>query len=195
MTDSRQLDREQRRGRPRQEPKPTLGSPPHPLLALQRQIGNVQTARLLAQRAVEDEEEELVQPKLEVGAEGGALSPGTSQRVNALRGAGSPLEADLRARMEQAFGTDFSAVRVHTGGDADALNRGVGARAFTSVSDVVLRGDQSPADPRLLAHELTHVVQQRGMAASSGSDLQVGAADDSYEHEADAVAAEITGDA
>jgi hypothetical protein len=62
--------------------------------------------------------------------------------------------------MEQHFGTDFSGVRVHRGEPANEANRALSARAFTHGSDIFLGGDASPADRGLMAHELTHVVQQ-----------------------------------
>jgi Domain of unknown function (DUF4157)/Novel toxin 16 len=83
--------------------------------------------------------------------------------VNNL-GAGQPLDAETRAFFEPRFGTDFSRVRTHTDQSADSAARAVGARAFTQGSDIVFRGDQyqshTYAGRQLLAHELTHVVQQ-----------------------------------
>lgn len=107
----------------------------------------------------------------EVGAEGGALSTETQSAIDRLRGGGQPLPDPTRARMEYAFGTSFADVRVHTGAVARSLSRRIGARAFTTGSDVVL-GDTDLADSgadgeRVLAHELTHVVQNRGEGALS----------------------------
>jgi hypothetical protein len=66
--------------------------------------------------------------------------------------------------MERAFGADFTGVRAHTGAEADMLNRSLGARAFTAGQDIFFRrGSYDPASRsgrRLLAHELSHVVQQ-----------------------------------
>jgi hypothetical protein len=66
--------------------------------------------------------------------------------------------------MEGAMGTDFSSVRVHTGSESDSLNKSLSARAFTTGSDIFFRsGEYNPATTQgqqLLAHELTHVVQQ-----------------------------------
>lgn len=66
--------------------------------------------------------------------------------------------------MEGAFGADFSAVRIHQGASSDRLNSELNARAFTTGPDVFLRsGEYRPASTsgsELLAHELTHVVQQ-----------------------------------
>jgi len=83
-----------------------------------------------------------------------------------LRGSGSPLPAGLRTEMEAHFGVDFDAVRVHTDGQADQLNQNLRARAFTHGMDIYLGSNEPAIDTgegkRLLAHELTHVVQQTG---------------------------------
>lgn len=97
----------------------------------------------------------------EVGLEGGPLSPSTRSSIERLRGGGSPLPAPVRSRMEGAFGADFSDVRVHTGARAAGVNHQLGALAFTSGSDIVLGEGSSVGDQRLLAHELTHVLQNR----------------------------------
>ncbi len=78
---------------------------------------------------------------------------------------GRPLEPTLRQDMEQRFGHDFSRVRVHTGATAERSARGVGAKAYTVGHRVVFgAGRYAPgtqAGRCLIAHELTHVVQQR----------------------------------
>jgi uncharacterized protein DUF4157 len=81
---------------------------------------------------------------------------------------GRGLDAGTRAIMQKHFGVDFGGVRVHTG-EADATRaRSIGARAFTYGSDIVFnRGQYRPETPegmRLLAHELTHVMQKAGAA-------------------------------
>jgi hypothetical protein len=87
-----------------------------------------------------------------------------------LRGAGGgkALEPHTRSEMERGIGADFSNVRVHTGAQASQLNRSISARAFTRGKDVFFAGGQynpgSSAGKRLIAHELTHVVQQGGAA-------------------------------
>ncbi len=84
-------------------------------------------------------------------------------KVDAVSG-GQPLSNEQRAFFEPRFGVDFSCVRIHADGSADAAARAVGALAFTRGSDIVFRGDQyrphSFAGRQLLVHELTHVVQQ-----------------------------------
>ena len=94
-----------------------------------------------------------------------------------LRSPGQPLDAATRSFMEPRFGHDFSRVRVHTDAAAAQSAREVGARAYTVGSHIVFgqgRWRSAPApDRRLLAHELAHVVQQRGAVnhASSQSGL------------------------
>ncbi|MDT7797383.1 MAG: hypothetical protein QOI78_816 [Actinomycetota bacterium] len=107
-------------------------------------------------------------------AEGaGPLDAATEAAIDAERAGGSPLPAGIRADMEQQFGVDLSAVRLHTGPRAETLSRDVGAEAFTTGTDVFFgAGRPDPAGPRgreLLGHELTHVVQQAaGTAGTAG---------------------------
>ena len=100
-----------------------------------------------------------------IGAEGGALDPGTEAAITSARGGGAPLGAGVRRSMEDAFGgVDFSGVRLHSGPGAAALNQAVSAEAFTIGSDIFFSAGApdaaSPAGQELLAHELTHTVQQ-----------------------------------
>jgi len=129
----------------------------------------------------------------EVGMEGGPISDGLASRIQASRGNGSPLDDGARSKMEDGFGTSFDGVRVHTDNESDALNHKLGARAFTTGNDIYFRQDASPSDHGLLAHELTHVVQQRGM--SSGSSMHVGAAGDAHEAHADSMSAAVNSSA
>jgi hypothetical protein len=80
-------------------------------------------------------------------------------------GGGQPLDRNTRAAMEAGFGHNFSDVRIHTGGKAAESARSVQAQAYTVGNDIVFGGDNyapdSSAGRRTLAHELTHVVQQR----------------------------------
>jgi len=117
---------------------------------------------------MEGEEEKLQTKPLMMKSEGGggvATSALTSQ-LNSSKGGGSPLPASTNQFMSNAFGTDFSNVRVHTGSSAIQMNQGLNARAFTHGSDVYFnKGEYSPnssSGKRLLGHELTHVVQQGG---------------------------------
>ncbi|MEL7159234.1 MAG: DUF4157 domain-containing protein, partial [Bacteroidota bacterium] len=85
-------------------------------------------------------------------------------RLGVATGSGEALPAGTRERMEEGIGADFSDVRVHTGDEAASLNRGIGARAFTHGTDVFFNSGQyapgTKVGDRLLAHELTHTVQQ-----------------------------------
>lgn len=104
-----------------------------------------------------------------------------------------PLDAGVRGRMESAFGENFGDVRVHAGRPAGDAAGELDARAFTRGRDIYFReGEYNPSTregQELLAHELTHVVQQRGGSAALGA--SVGAAGDTFEQEADEVAASV----
>jgi hypothetical protein len=88
--------------------------------------------------------------------------------MSSQHGGGSPLPAATRDFMEPRFGSDFSGVRLHTDTQAADMNRQLNARAFTHGQDIYLgAGNYAPgtsAGQHLLAHELTHVVQQSGPA-------------------------------
>jgi hypothetical protein len=75
----------------------------------------------------------------------------------------SGLESTVKEMFERAFGADFSAVKIHTGPDANNIARSIGAQAFTTGSDIYFRDGTFSTDTesglKLLAHELTHVVQ------------------------------------
>lgn len=107
-----------------------------------------------------------LQRRSTIGAEGGELDSGTESMLQSARSGGRPLDQSARRQMESAFGADFSGVRVHSGETASALNQQLQAEAFTVGNDIFFRS--SPPDStsekgqELLAHELTHVVQQNG---------------------------------
>jgi Domain of unknown function (DUF4157) len=113
--------------------------------------------------------------------------------IEAARGAGRPLDPAARPELESALGEDFSEVRVHTDATADHLSRAVEATAFTTGSDIFFRSGTyeplSSAGRKLLAHELTHVVQQRG--APPAQELRVTDPGDASEREAEAVAEQV----
>jgi hypothetical protein len=110
-------------------------------------------------------------------------------------GGGSPLDRDTRSFMESRLGADFSDVRVHTDGKATESARSVQAHAYTVGNDVVFQSDkyapESDSGQRMLAHELTHVVQQRsgpvdGTPAPGG--IKVSDPSDSFERAAESTA-------
>jgi hypothetical protein len=100
---------------------------------------------------------------------GTAVSPDIEREIRAS--SGRPLDAPVRAPLEQAFGADFGSVRIHDGGGADRLSRSLQAEAFTVGNDIFFQGRNfapgTPQGQHLLAHELAHVVQQPGGAARS----------------------------
>jgi hypothetical protein len=97
--------------------------------------------------------------------------------------------------MEPAFGADFSGVRLHHDSESDALARSMTAKAFTTGADIFLRQDASPSDTSLLAHELTHVVQQDFHGAgSAASGMNVSPAGDPLERHAESVAEAVVSD-
>ena len=108
-------------------------------------------------------------------------------------GGGSPLAPEVRGDMESRLGHDFSDVKVHTDGAAHDSAKSVNAHAYTVGSNVVFQRDKydpsSTAGRTMLAHELTHVVQQRsgpvdGTPTSGG--IRVSDPSDRYEREASA---------
>ena len=124
---------------------------------------------------------------------GGEVHPAVQSEISASRGSGASLDAGIQDRLGSSLG-DLSDVRVHTDDHADRLNRSVSARAFATGTDVYFaRGEYNPGSAdgdKLIAHELAHVVQQRG--APSGGPLTVSNPGDALENEADAVADQIT---
>ncbi|MFJ2769209.1 DUF4157 domain-containing protein [Streptomyces sp. NPDC087300] len=125
------------------------GGPAARMLALQRAIGNAAAARLV------EETRHSHGPGC-----GHQEAPVQRSSVHdALRGPGQPMAAPLRAEMESRLGADFSDVRLHTGAAARRSASDIGARAYTSGNSIVV--GEGGADPHTLAHELTHVIQQR----------------------------------
>ena len=130
----------------------------------------------VVQRECDDCEEEI-QAKPEPGA-AVRMPDGFGRGFSALRGGGQPLPAAERSFFEPRFGTDFDDVRLHSGSAAGTLARSVHARAFTLHDSIVFGPNQyapgTSAGRRLLAHELTHVVQQRGGVPSTRVQRQGG---------------------
>lgn len=91
--------------------------------------------------------------------------------LKSSKGKGSPMDNVTRSSMESGFGSDFSAVRIHTDSNAVQMNKDLGAKAFTNGPDIYFNeGQYNPSSKEgqhLLAHELTHTVQQGASSANS----------------------------
>ena len=113
-----------------------------------------------------------------------------------LRSSGQPLDPATRAFMEPRFGRDFSQVRVHIDSQAATSARDVDALAYTVGRDIVFaQGQFAPhtvSGQRLLAHELTHTIQQSaGAEQAAAGDLRVGQRADPFEDEAEKVSTSV----
>jgi uncharacterized protein DUF4157 len=171
----------------RKRTKPVDAAPQHrppaaAVLALQRSHGNRYTQQVIARARRSPDDAGL----------DGATEAGLDSAIAQARGGGRQLDSSTRTLMEGAFGVDLSAVRAHTGPRAASLSRDLGARAFTTGQDIFFgHGEYDPGSTsgrELLAHELTHVLQQRG-----GVQLATGVSDphDAAEQEANAIGRSI----
>lgn len=157
--------------------RPTAGTePPAAMQLLQRAAGNANVAALLQRLPEEDQ--------------------GSSPVRDLMRSAaGKPLEGSTRQFMEASLGADFSDVRIHTGTQATEAARSVQAHAYTVGSDIVFQDGQydpgSTSGQKMLAHELTHVIQQRSgpVDGTPGPDgLSISDPADRFERAAEATA-------
>jgi len=109
------------------------------------------------------EEEEEPQAKLSGKQPKGG---GVEARLKSSKGQGQKMSKTTRREMEAGFGADFSDVNIHTGSEAQAMSDELGAQAFTSGKDVYFNDGKYDPDSKegkhLLAHELTHTIQQKG---------------------------------
>ena len=133
-----------------------------------------QTGALVQRKCAACEEEEKIQKKDETitpliqrssNSESGGQAPGhIESQINSSRGSGSSMDNGTKHFMESRFGTDFSDVKIHTGSQAVQMSRELNAQAFTVGNDIYFNeGKYSPnsdSGKHLLAHELTHTVQQ-----------------------------------
>ncbi len=129
---------------------------------------------LIQRKCADCEEEEKVQrsplaasitPFIQTkGGDGGTASEAVTNQINSTKGSGSNMDSPTQSFMENRFGTDFSNVKIHTGDDAVQMSRELNAQAFTVGSDIYFNSGKynpsSDSGKHLLAHELTHTVQQ-----------------------------------
>lgn len=134
------------------------------LLQLQRQYGNRYVERVLS--AAREE-----------GAESNQVAPDVERSIHQEQGGGQALDAGVRRQMESAMGANFGGVRVHTGEKSNSLNQALSARAFTTGQDIFFRQDAyqpgSSVGRELIAHELTHVVQQNGDSVRRSAEVSL----------------------
>ncbi|MGW4036787.1 eCIS core domain-containing protein [Streptomyces sp. NPDC004778] len=183
----------------------TAPSGAEPLLALQATVGNAVAVQMLRRAPVQQREQSQDQERQQgQGQERHRHGAGCGHEQDrrpavqrsavhdVLRTSGRPLEDSVRTDMESRLGADFSDVRVHDDSAAKASAAEVGARAYTSGSHVVI-GDGG-GDRHTLAHELTHVIQQRqGQVAGTdnGGGLRVSDPSDRFERAAEANARRV----
>lgn len=152
----------------------------------QAALGNRGLARVLGSASLEAQAERAASAFMARGA-----APAIQSRLDAA-GAGRPgrgLEPVLRGECEAAFGQDFSNVRIHDDAGVQRQLKAAHALAFTNGDDIAFApGAYSPATPagrRLLAHELAHVVQQRGGTPGAGAMPPLDAAPESPQPQGD----------
>ncbi|MFE0172917.1 DUF4157 domain-containing protein [Streptomyces sp. NPDC059002] len=166
------------------------GTPRERLLALQSGAGNAAVVQLL-RRGGHPSAQEQEQEQHRHGAGCGhqeAERPAVQRSAvhDVLRSGGRPLDEGTRTDMEARLGANFSDVRIHDDSAAKSSAAEVGARAYTSGNHVVI-GDGG-SDRHTLAHELTHVIQQRsGPVAGTdhGNGLRISDPSDRFEREAE----------
>lgn len=162
------------------------------LTSLQQMVGNRAVQRLLAPRTGAG----LAPPSTGTAQRSGEgsfeLDDDTASRISRERSGGQPLESALQERVSTTMAHDLSSVRVHTSKESDDLNRQLGAKAFTTGQDIFFRegayDPHSSGGRELIAHELTHVVQQSMGAVHGSSKMTVTPSGDAFEQEADHVA-------
>lgn len=108
---------------------------------------------------------ENITPLIQTKSDGGAeFSNSLSQKISSSQGSGSSMDSNTQSFMSSRFGNDFSHVKIHTDGEAVQMNRELNAKAFTTGRDIYFNEGQyqpnSDSGKHLLAHELTHTVQQ-----------------------------------
>ncbi|MEU5847086.1 eCIS core domain-containing protein [Saccharopolyspora shandongensis] len=162
-------ERERRTRAPEAGERPGAPGSAEHILHLQRTLGNAAVARAIAD-----------------ARSGGVEEVQRSTVHEVLRSSGAPLDEPVRTDMESRLGADFSDVRLHTGPAAQRSAAEIGARAYTSGNHIVV--GEGGADAHTLAHELTHVIQQRSgpvAGTDNGNGLRISDPSDRFEREAE----------
>jgi hypothetical protein len=128
------------------------------------------------------------------GTGGAVLDETIATAIHSKRGSGEQLDSGAAEKIGKTMGHDFSDVQVHKDSESDQLNKQVHAEAFTTGKDIFFReGKYDPVSDqgqKLLAHELTHVVQQRDAPATS--ELRVSDPNEASEKQAEKTAEKVT---
>jgi hypothetical protein len=131
---------------------------------LQMKCDNCTTDNNIQMQPVEEEEEELIQPKSIKASESAVAPSNIFGEINKSKGSGATMDEKTRSFMNKRFGANFNHVNIHTNESAVRLNKQLNAKAFTVGNDIFFnRGKYNPTSQegkRLLAHELTHTIQQ-----------------------------------
>ncbi len=164
---------------------PVSSAPPrrHFIARLQQVFGNRHVQRVLARRPGRG---------MQRGRDGALeASPEALQQIERQRGNSETLSPGIRQPLEAAFDEDFSHVRLHTGAEAQELSADLAARAFTNGSDIWLADPADASDTSLMAHELTHVVQQKDQPDSASTSKHVSESGEPAEQQAEQAAKDI----
>ncbi|WP_435847452.1 eCIS core domain-containing protein [Streptomyces cyaneofuscatus] len=171
-----------------QKVRPDAPLPPATADFLQRSIGNAALAQMIEDERHVHDPSRSHHPGTAAAAESEANTPVQRSSVHdVLRSPGRPLAEPVRTEMELRLGEGFESVRIHDGASAARSASEIGARAYTSGDHVVL--GQGGTDKHTLAHELTHVIQQRRgpvTGTDTGSGLRVSDPSDHFERAAEA---------
>jgi hypothetical protein len=168
---TQRIQREEKKPEEKKEPVQRQGAEeekePVQTWQVQREENKPEEKKEPVQRQGAEEEKEPVQTQgnRENTAGGSATMADTAAHAIRNRGAGEPLDPATRQALEGSMGADLSQVRVHQDSAADEATRGLKARAFTNDNHIWLRPGESQNDLGLMAHEATHVVQQRAAPA------------------------------
>jgi hypothetical protein len=142
---------------------------------------------------VQMQEEDKEEPPLQAKKEHlqNEVDNDLESRLQSTKGSGSPMDSKTRTEMESGFGADFGGVRVHTDSNAESLSKDLGAQAFTHGNDIYFNSQNynpgSDKGKHLLAHELTHTIQQ---GASVHQKPEVQAQEDDVDLEKELAASE-----
>ncbi|MXV49680.1 DUF4157 domain-containing protein [Pedobacter sp. HMF7647] len=155
--------------------KLTVGAPDDPLEreadAVADQVMRMPENGFIQRKCSHCEEEEKAQRKImpefiqrKTDANGSTAPEAVSQQIQAEKGRGTSIDKDTRSFMESRFNTSFSDVQIHNDYQSAQLSQSLNAKAFTTGSDIYFNSGQyqsnSSEGKKLLAHELTHTIQQ-----------------------------------